>query len=128
MTTPAPGRRRFSPLPYLLILPTVIFVALFTAWPTVLSIAQSFTRQRLNVARFRDPTFIGLDNYVNLLTDSNFLNVLGNTLIYVAVTVPLSVAIGFLFALLINRKLHGIGLARLAFFYPTVLPMVSAAT
>lgn len=125
---PVGRQRRFFALPYLLVLPTVFFVALFTAWPTLLSLYQSFFRQRLNIARFRDPTFIGLENYIELLADTQFLQVIGNTLIYVVVTVPVSVALGFLFALLINRKLRGIGLARLAFFYPAVLPMVSAAT
>ena len=43
-------------------------------------------------------------------------------------TVPLSIVLAFLFALLINRRFRGLGLVRLAFFYPTVLPMVSAAT
>jgi len=38
------------------------------------------------------------------------------------------VVLGFLFALVVNRTLRGIGWTRLAFFYPTLLPMVSAAT
>lgn len=120
--------RRINLLPYLVILPTAFFVAIFTVWPTILAVYQSFFRQRLNIARFRDPTFIGLDNYINLFTDDKFLQVLGNTLLYVIITVPVSVAVGFVFALLINRALRGIGLARLSFFYPAVLPMVSAAT
>lgn len=124
-----PGKpRHFNALPYLLILPTAVFVALFTAWPTLLSVYQSLFRQRLNIARFREPTFIGLDNYITLFSDERFRNVLGNTILYVVGTVPVSIALAFLFALLINRRLRGVGLARLAFFYPTVLPMVSAAT
>jgi len=123
------GEKRRAPLlPYLLILPTVFFVILFTVWPTILSIYQSFFRQRLNIARFRDPTFIGLENYIDLFTDDRFLRVLSNTFLYVLGTVPISVVLAFLFALLVNRKLRGIGLARLFFFYPTVLPLVSAAT
>ncbi len=115
-------------LPYLLILPTFIFVAMFTAWPTLLALYQSFFRQRLNIARFREPTFIGLGNYTALFSDDRFLLVLKNTLIYVVVTAPISIILGFLFAVLINRTIKGIGLARLAFFQPTILPMVSAAT
>lgn len=119
---------RINGLPYLLILPTVVFVVLFTAWPTVLSIYQSFFRQRLNIARFRDPTFIGLDNYIELFTDDKFLRVLGNTVLYVLGTVPVSIILAFVFAYLLNRQFRGLGLVRLAYFYPTVLPMVSAAT
>ncbi len=121
-------KRRDPILPYLLILPTFIFVAMFTAWPTMLAFYQSFFRQRLNIAKFREPTFIGLGNYTALFSDDRFLLVLKNTLIYVVVTAPISIILGFLFAVLINRTIKGIGLARLAFFQPTILPMVSAAT
>ena len=51
-----------------------------------------------------------------------------NTLSYILGTVPISIILGFLFALLVNRKVRGIGFFRLAFFHPMVLPMVSAAT
>ncbi len=121
-------RKQFKPLPYILILPTAAFVALFTAWPVLLSIYQSFFRQRMNIARFREPTYIGLENYIELFTDPYFIQVIKNTLTYVLGTVPISIVLGFLFALLVNRKVRGIGLFRLAFFHPMVLPMVSAAT
>lgn len=121
-------RKQFKPLPYILVLPTAAFVALFTAWPVLLSIYQSFFRQRMNIARFREPTYIGLDNYIDLFTDPYFIQVIKNTLTYVLGTVPISIVLGFLFALLVNRKVRGIGLFRLAFFHPMVLPMVSAAT
>lgn len=120
--------RRSSLLPYLLVLPTMIFVALFTAWPTLLSLYQSFFRQRLNMARFRQPTFIGVENYQELLTSAEFHRVLLNTALYVIGTVPISIALAFLLALLVNRRVRGVGFLRLSFFYPTVLPMVSAAT
>lgn len=127
-TTLPTGQQRGKLLPYVLILPTVLFVALFTAWPTLLAVYQSFFRQRLNIARFRAPTFIGIQNYVDLFTDERFLRVLSNTFIYVLGTVPISMLLAFIFALLLNRKMRGIGLARLGFFYPTILPLVSAAT
>lgn len=121
-------KKKIPLLPYLLILPTMIFVALFTAWPTVLSIYQSFFLQRMNIAKFREPTFVGFQNYIDLFADPSFHQTLVNTLIYVLGTVPLSMLLGFTFALLVNRKIRGVGMARLAFFHPMVLPMVSAAT
>ncbi|RME42594.1 MAG: sugar ABC transporter permease [Chloroflexi bacterium] len=114
--------------PYLLLLPTLVFVTLFTAWPTLNSLYHSFFRQRLNIAKYREPTFVGLGNYHDLFTDDRFIQVLKNTLIYVVATVPISILLALLFALLVNRKVRGIGLARLAFFHPAILPMVSAAT
>jgi sn-glycerol 3-phosphate transport system permease protein len=122
------ARRRFSTLPYWLTLPTVVFVAVFTVWPVLLSIYQSFFLQRLNIARFREPTFIGWGNYHDLFTDSYFLQTISNTFYYVIGTVPVSVLLGFFFALLVNRKMRLTGFFRLAFFHPMVLPMVSAAT
>ncbi len=121
-------RRTHSILPYLLILPTFVFVAAFTIWPTINAFYASFFRQRLNVARFREPTFVGVENYVKLFHDPRFLNVLKNTLIYVLGTVPLSILVAFLFAWLVNRKIKGLSWVRLAIFHPTILPMVSAAT
>ena len=126
---PIDGRRRRQPfIPYLLILPTMAFVLLFTAWPTLLALFQSLHLQRLNIARYREPTFVGLANYVELFSDDRFHRILLNTILYVLVTVPISVVLAFLFALLVNQAFRGIGLARLGLFYPTILPLVSAAT
>jgi sn-glycerol 3-phosphate transport system permease protein len=122
------GRRQARFLPYLLLLPTVFFVALFTAWPTVLAFYQSFFRQRLNILKFKEPTFIGLGNYADLFSDDRFLRVLKNTAIYVAFTVPISIFLALFLALLVNRKIRAIGVARLSFFYPAMIPLVSAAT
>lgn len=121
-------KHRIPLLPYLLVAPTVFFVALFTAWPTLLAIYQSLFRQRMNIAKYREPTFIGLGNYVNLFTNPDFHQVLVNTAIYVLGTVPLSIVLAFVIALLLNRRVPGVGLWRLAFFHPNILPMVSAAT
>jgi len=125
-TQVSPKRR--NPLPYILILPTALFVALFTAWPVLQSIYQSFFLQRLNIARLREPTFAGLENYIDLFNDPYFIQVIKNTLTYILGTVPVSIILGFFFALLVNRKIRGVGFLRLAFFHPMVLPMVSAAT
>jgi sn-glycerol 3-phosphate transport system permease protein len=122
------GHRRVPAAPYLLILPTFVFVALFTVWPTLSSAAGSFYLQRLNIAKYRVPTFAGFANFRTLFRDPIFYQVLANTGIYVVCSVLPAVALGFLFAALINRKLRGIGIARLLLFHPTVLPMVSVAT
>jgi sn-glycerol 3-phosphate transport system permease protein len=131
-TVPAVARRgrgpAFTPLPYLLILPTLLFVMLFTIWPTVASAVGSLYMQRLNMAKYRNPVFAGLANYRALFEDPTFSRVVANTALYVLASVPPAVVLGFLFALLINRAGRGIGVARLALFHPAVLPMVSVAT
>ncbi len=124
--TEARARRpRLSWLPYLLILPTLIFVVVFTVWPSLATLYQSLFKANQAV---RVPQFIGLGNYVNLVQDPVFLKVLQNTALFVLMTVPLSMALGLAFALLLNQKLRAIGIFRLAIFYPTILPLVSAAT
>lgn len=123
------SKQRFRVFPYLLVLPTLVFVAVFTVWPVLASIYQSFFLQRLNIARFREPTFIGLGNYLEIFSDPYFIQTISNTITYVIGTVPISVLLGFFFALLVNSpKLRLTGFFRLAFFHPMVLPMVSAAT
>jgi len=121
-------KKRIKLLPYILISPTLFFVTMFTVWPTLLSVYQSLFKQRLNIAKYRTPSFVGLQNYTSLLKNSDFIHVLQNTLIYVLGTVPLTVAAAFIFAVLLNNRFKGAGLFRLAIFHPSILPMVSAAT
>ena len=72
--------------------------------------------------------FNGIQNYSELFHNHEFINVLYNTLIYVLGTVPLTILAAFILAQLLNNKFKGIGYFRLAFFHPSILPMVSAAT
>jgi sn-glycerol 3-phosphate transport system permease protein len=118
-------RLRAAALPYFLILPTLVFVAAFTLWPLLRVIYDSLFIQNQAV---QVPKFTGLGNYTALFTDPVFHSVILNTFIYVVVTVPISVFLALILALLLNQKFRALGLYRLSFFYPTVLPMVSAAT
>lgn len=122
-------KRRFhlgtAALPYLLIFPTLLFVVVFTAYPMLRVAYDSLFLANQAV---QTPQFFALGNYVALLEDSAFRNVIANTFLYALVTVPVSVFFALILAILLNRKIQARGLFRLAFFYPTVLPMVSAAT
>ncbi len=120
-------RSRFgtAALPYLLIAPTVFFVAVFTLWPMLRVVYDSLFIQNQAVQTAK---FGGLANYTALFSDPSFRDVITNTLVYVIITVPVSAVLALLLALLLNRKFRALGLYRLSFFYPTVLPMVSAAT
>jgi len=113
-------------LPYLLILPTLLFVILFTIYPTIASIIGSFFQQRLNIPRYREPVFYGIGNYTDLLGSTGFRLILGNTLRYVAAVVPTTLIAALGFALWLSHKRHA--RFRIAIFHPTILPMVSAAT
>lgn len=145
------AKKRIHLLPYLLILPTFVFVVLFTIYPTlkVLNDSQVYyhpnrPERQLNTdlnlpgieesqRSIRGPHNVGLAYFQAMFDPSTsegeiFYQVVGNTALYTIVTVPVSIVLAFLFALLVNRTFRGIGLARVALFYPTMLPMVSAAT
>jgi sn-glycerol 3-phosphate transport system permease protein len=124
------GRGTF---PYLLILPTLVMILAFTIWPTINAGIQSTIKQPI-LARYQ-PEFVGLQNYFDLFDENtvigqsdNFPRIFVNTIVFVAVTVPVSVGLGFLLALLLNQKLRGISLFRTAIFYPVMLPFLGAAS
>ena len=127
INTNAERQSRFwtAALPYFLIVPTLFFVVVFTLLP-LLHVA--YSSMFIDNQAMQVPKFTGIGNYTALFSDPAFRDVFVNTIIYVAVTVPISVFLALVLALLLNRKFRALGLYRLAFFYPTVLPMVSAAT
>lgn len=71
--------------------------------------------------------FVGLDNYRVLMDDPTFWKVARNNLLYALGTVPTSMALALGMALLVNARLPGRGLVRMAYFTPTILPMIAAA-
>ncbi len=119
--------------PYLLILPTVVMIATFTIWPTINAAIQSTIKQPIT-ARYQ-PEFVGLQNYLDLFDEStvigqsdNFPRIFVNTLVFVVVTVPISVGLAFFLALLLNQKIRGISGFRVSIFYPAMLPFLGAAS
>jgi sn-glycerol 3-phosphate transport system permease protein len=74
------------------------------------------------------PVYIGLDNYIRMFTkDKVFVQCLVNNLIVAVVTVPVSIGLAISMALFANKVRVGKGIVRVAFFYPTLLPMVAVA-
>lgn len=111
-------------LPWLLIFPTALGVTAFTLFPMLTTAYRSLYKQNQAV---RAPRWNGLGNYGDLFADDTFRQVIANTLLFIVGTVPVSIALALALALLLNRQFHGVGILRSAFFYPTVLPLVSAA-
>ena len=73
------------------------------------------------------PRFIGLKNYFNLPKDSVFIQAFINNLIVAICTIPTSIALAVAMALFANKVRIGRAFTRIAFFHPTILPMVAAA-
>ncbi len=118
------ARRRTAWAAYLYLLPALIFLGAFSLWPTIAVVYQSLFRNNLITPNH---DFVGLGNYVDLLSAPLSWQVLRNTALFAVGTVPISLILALGFALLLNRKLVLLGLYRTAIFYPTVLPMISAA-
>ena len=71
--------------------------------------------------------FVGVDNYAQLVDDPIFWQSLTNNLWFALGTIPVSIALALLMAVWVNGKIAGRGFLRLAYFTPTVLPMIAVA-
>lgn len=125
MKTTTRKKMRENALGWALILPSVIFIALFTLYPLVLSGRNSLYRNNLSTVI---PRFAGFENYQGLVSDRVFLKTIGNTALFTAVTVPLCMAAALALALLLRRAGKWVRpVLRFAWFYPTVIPLVAVA-
>jgi len=109
---------------WLLLLPAAVLLVLFTHYPAVANLWHSFYSTPKGS---RPPAFIGLDNYRALVDDPIFWQALSNNLWYALGTIPVSIGLALLMAVWVNERLPGRGFLRLAYFTPTVLPMIAVA-
>ena len=109
---------------WLLLLPALAFLALFTHWPVVGTIWDSF---HATSKAGRAASFVGLENYQVMVADEVFWRSLWNNLWYALGTVPISIALAIVMALWVNSAMRGRTWLRMAFFTPTVLPMIAVA-
>ncbi|MBM3537883.1 MAG: sugar ABC transporter permease [Alphaproteobacteria bacterium] len=108
----------------LLLLPAAVLLWTFTYQPILVTIVDSL----YSTPRGRRPArFIGLDHYETMMADPVFWKSLVNNLIYALTTIPLSIGLALAMALLVNAGIRGRALTRMAYFTPTVLPMVAVA-
>ena len=109
---------------WLLVLPAMAFLLLFTHLPAATTIWNSF----FSTPRGRRPkAFVGLENYERLWNDPIFWKVLTNNLWFALGTIPVSIALAIAMALFVNRAFAGRSLVRMAYFTPTVLPLIAVA-
>ncbi|MGB3331131.1 MAG: sugar ABC transporter permease, partial [Thermomicrobiales bacterium] len=106
---------------YLFIMPWILGLLIFIAYPILASFYYSFT----NYPIVNPPVWIGTANYERLLHDDFFWKAIRVTTIYVVVSVPLGLVLSFLVALLMNQKVKGIGFWRTIFYLPNLIPLVA---
>ena len=111
---------------WLLLTPALVCLLTFTVFPIFRSLYLSMCKYTMITP---EPQWIGLKNYIKLFTDSDFWQIMLNTLKLAVMTLFPSMVIGLMFALLCNRKnRRSTGFMRTAFFYPVVLPMIVIAS
>ena len=105
---------------WLLLLPSLIFLGIFTVYPIIQSLISSFYKDDLSTVQ---PVFTGLANYQALLMDPVFWECMKNNLLIAVVTVPASILLG------VSNSLGKWGktVTRIGFIYPTFIPLVAAA-
>ncbi|WP_043834210.1 carbohydrate ABC transporter permease [Muricoccus aerilatus] len=110
---------------WMLTAPAAIAFVLMLLAPTLATIALAFTDYELGASAL---SWIGLENFAELLQDRGFGIALRNTILYVAIVAPASVLGGLALALLIEAGTRGRALFRAVFFLPVVsLPVAMAA-
>ena len=109
---------------YILVAPALLMFGVFLLGPLIYGAYLSFTNSNL----LSDSNFIWFENYANLHRDPLFFRSLRFTgLLFIEVT-PLAILISFVFANLLNQRIRGTSLFRLAYFLPLVASGVAVAT
>ena len=103
--------------PYLLVSPYIIHFMLFIAFPVVFSIVLTFHSWNI-IAPMQ---YTGLNNYVRLFNDSVFWQALFNTLIFLAIHIPLQILVALFLAEILNQNIKFRGFFRGAFFLPVIV-------
>jgi len=93
--------RRKALLAYLVLLPTVVGILVFTAGPVLASLGLSLFSWDV----ISPPVFVGFNNYQQFFSDPEGLKSFGNTFIYVALDVTLQIAVGLCLALAMRQKM-----------------------
>ena len=121
-------RRRIGPALWF-VAPALGLIGVFFLLPVVASLVLSFTDFDIYaIADARHLRLVGADNYAGLLRDPRFWTALRNTLYFVLVGGPLSVAVSLGAALLVSARLVRCrGLFRTVFFLPVVTTLVAVA-
>lgn len=103
--------------------PWLIGFLWFFIYPTASSLYYSFTEYNI----LQPAKWIGVDNYVDLMSDRAFWNSLGNTVYYTAISVPLNILVAFSLAVILNKEMPGRALLRTLVYVPVVVPITATA-
>jgi ABC-type spermidine/putrescine transport system permease subunit I len=107
-------------LALVLLLPTVVLLLLFIAYPFAKGVELSVTDAKVGVPG----SFVGLRNFAMLASDTIFREAVWNTFVYTGVTTVFKLALGLWLALLLNRHFRGKAVTRAFILLPFIIPTV----
>ncbi len=109
---------------WVLVLPAIIFLAAFTHWPTMRTL---WTALHTTPVPGHPSRFAPAQNMAVLWDDPVFWQALHNNLVYAGWIIPATMGLSLLMALAVDQRFPGRGLLRLAYFTPTIMPMIAVA-
>ncbi|MCL1944270.1 MAG: sugar ABC transporter permease [Firmicutes bacterium] len=110
-------------VPWLYISPFLIAILVFSVYPIFNTLFMSF-KEDYNYIN-GDYSGIGFGNYEDLFDNRFFIQAIGNTLTYVVLVVPITLAFAILFASMLNKQMKGKALFQTAFFLPLVTSSIA---
>jgi trehalose/maltose transport system permease protein len=109
-------------LAWFLIVPAVLVVFLVIGYPLIQVLVYSVLKYKLDGVT--PPSFVGLGNYLFILTDSDFWHAVAVTLIFSVFSVTLEAVLGLTVAMVANSKFKGRSFLRIAILIPWAIPTV----
>lgn len=114
----SPKLNHFDFAPIIMLIPAAIILLCVILYPILNAIGMSF--QFYVISRWKERRFVGLENYIKILSDDAFHVAIVNSLRWVFITVPSQFLVGLILALLLNRKFKGRGFIRSICMIPWV--------
>jgi multiple sugar transport system permease protein len=106
---------------YAMLAPFLLLFMVFTLWPLLQSAYLSLT----NYTGLKEPQFVGLQNYTNLISDQRFIRSMVNVIRYTIIVVVLNTALGLALALVFQTQGRFIQVMRTLFFLPAVTSSIA---
>ncbi|MFD2131890.1 carbohydrate ABC transporter permease [Pseudogracilibacillus auburnensis] len=110
--------------PWLFLLPSIIVLMTFLIIPII----EAFRWSVLDYKIIADTSeFVGLNNFKEIFSDEMFWKAFVNTILFVAIVLPMNIFLPMILAVLVNQKLRTVGLFRVLYYVPVVTPIVVTA-
>ncbi|MBX3118070.1 MAG: sugar ABC transporter permease [Fimbriimonadaceae bacterium] len=113
-----------SRIGYLFVAPAFVHLLVFALIPILYALYLSFFKW--HILKEEKP-FVGMQNYVDAVTDPPFWNAMWNSLRYTLVSVPVGLLVALLVAILVNQKMRGMTIFRTIYYIPSICSGVAIA-